>query len=194
MKILLLALAIFSMTALPSMAAFDTYIRFAQSGTSWLDGDSKNEQYNGGEGWSALQSFSFGIENTVNIGSVTGGGGAGKATFKTVNLYKKTDSLSAELFSACALGRHFERVEIVVVRSGETTTGTSRVLRADLRFVMVQDVNLSASDGDEVVSEGVILQHGAHEISFYGQGKAGEELTPKTSTWSRVSNTPTLDL
>ena len=65
-----------------------------------------------------LISFEFGAENNVNIGSISGGAGAGKATFKEFSITKKTDTGSCGLFTCLAMGTHFEEAIIELRRSG----------------------------------------------------------------------------
>jgi type VI secretion system secreted protein Hcp len=59
-----------------------------------------------GKGWIELQSFSFGSSNSSNIGSATGGAGAGKVKFNEFTIKKTTDSASPLFFKASTTGKH----------------------------------------------------------------------------------------
>ena len=137
-------------------------------------------------------SFDFGVENTINIGSISGGGGAGKATFKEFNITKKTDTASTDLFHACCSGSHFDDVYLQLRRAaGVSAEGKSGVKFIEFHFklVMVQDISWSGSDGDDVCEEAVILQYGAIQIQYYKQEKTGKMAPkPQEATWSRVKN------
>ena len=63
-------------------------------------------------------SFEIGAENNINIGSMTSGGGAGKATFKEFTITKKTDTASAAMFSKLCEGAHFDDMVVELRRSG----------------------------------------------------------------------------
>lgn len=136
-------------------------------------------------------SFELGAENTINIGSVTGGGGAGKATFKEFTVTKKTDTASTKLFEALATGQHIYEVFIDLRRSGQssTTLRTGGVfMQFKMRLVMVQDISWSGSDGDDICEETVIFQFGAIEINYTPQDKDGKSKKTETVRWSRVRN------
>jgi type VI secretion system secreted protein Hcp len=169
-------------------------IRFDQGQV--IKGDSQNETYNGSDGWSELLNFNFGIENNANIGSISGGGAAGRASFKDIRLSKSTDSISSHLFAKCAMGQHFTRVDIVILRSGASAGGKRvKIMELDLRLVMVQEVQLSGSDGDDTVTEAVILRHGAQNIKFYTVNpNTGAEVLSGEATWSIVANSESLQI
>ncbi|MEM9343583.1 MAG: type VI secretion system tube protein Hcp [Pseudomonadota bacterium] len=136
-------------------------------------------------------SFDFGVENTINIGSVSGGGGAGKATFKEFNITKKTDTASTDLFHACCSGSHFDDVYLVLRRAaGVSAEGKSGKTFIEFHFklVMVQDIGWSGSDGDDVCEEAVILQYGAIHIKYYPQQATGKHKDAVEAIWSRVKN------
>jgi type VI secretion system secreted protein Hcp len=123
-------------------------------------------------------SFELGAENNINIGSISAGGGAGKATFKEFTITKKTDTAST----------------IELRRSGESTSASGGMfMKFEFRLVMVQDISWSGSDGDDVCEETVIFQFGAIEITYKAQdakGKMGG--TPQVTRWSRVKNNASL--
>lgn len=109
-----------------------------------------------GEKTTAL-SLEVGAENNINIGSISAGGGAGKATFKELTLTKLPDEMSSELLESLVLGRHYERVRIFA--------GSVAI---ELQLVLVQDFSLSASECEQRSTttcnpqeETVVLQFGA---------------------------------
>jgi type VI secretion system secreted protein Hcp len=142
-------------------------------------------------------SFELGAENTINIGSISGGGGAGKATFKEFTVTKKTDTASAGLFIACVSGDHFNDMVVLLRRAaGVSGSGASGVtfMKFEMRLVMVQDISWSGSDGDDVCEETVIFQFGAIEVTYIPQDKSGKMLndSKKQQRWSRVKNNASL--
>ena len=144
-----------------------------------------------------ILSFELGAENVINIGSVTGGGGAGKATFKEFTVTKKTDSASTFLFTALVTGLHFKDVVVDLRRSGvatKTMKSGGVFMKFDMRLVMVQDISWSGSDGDDVCEETVIFQYGAIAITYTPQDKEGKEKSKLLTMWSRVKNQNTTDV
>lgn len=135
-------------------------------------------------------SFELGAENTINIGSISGGGGAGKATFKEFTITKKTDTATTDLFKALVTGKHFQDLFIELRRSGEVATASGGTfLRFEFALVMVQDISWSGSDGDDICEETVIFQYGAMKVQYYPQGAGGKMASePKQMMWSRVKN------
>lgn len=62
--------------------------------------------------------FAGGVENTITIGSGTGGAGAGKATFDSFTLTKLVDATSPSLLMFAVTGRHFDKVTVDLFRAG----------------------------------------------------------------------------
>lgn len=135
-------------------------------------------------------SFELGAENNINIGSISSGGGAGKATFKEFNITKKTDTASCELFNKLVTGAHFNDAILVLRRSGQDYAKSGGIfLKFEMKLVMVQDIGWSGSDGDDICEESVVLQYGAIQITYWKQKTDGKhEVTAPMGVWSRVLN------
>lgn len=175
--------------------AFDAFC-FTESNKKEMMGETQDQDYADKKAFEIL-SFELGAENTLNIGSVTGGGGAGKATFKEFTVTKKTDTSSPQLFEALATGLHFDNMTIDLRRSGATTK-TQRsggvFMKFEMFLVMVQDISWSGSDGDDVCEETVIFQFGAIKITYTPQDKQGKDGTKVQTMWSRVKNRNTTEV
>lgn len=177
--------------------SFDAFVYSETHGKEKVDqggipGETQDEEYKKKNAFEIL-SFELGAENNISIGSMSSGGGAGKATFKEFTITKKTDSASTGLFHALVTGKHFQDLTIELRRSGESATKTGGVfMKFDFRLVMVQDISWSGSDGDDTPEETVIFQFGAIEITYKQQGIKGQMGTDKVVRWSRVKNNPSL--
>ncbi|QYK42380.1 MAG: type VI secretion system tube protein Hcp [Paracoccaceae bacterium] len=159
-----------------------------------IPGETQDSTYKD-KGAFEIISFELGAENTINIGSITSGGGAGKATFKEFTITKKTDSASCGLFHALVTGKHFDDLIIELRRSGESTTVSGGVfMKFEFRLVMVQDISWSGSDGDDICEETVIFQYGAIEVTYKPQTAKGKMNNDKVTRWSRVKNQATLSV
>ena len=167
--------------------AFDAYCYFP--GNKKLTGETQDKAMSK-EGAFEILSFEIGAENNINIGSITAGGGAGKATFKELNVTKKTDSSSCELFTSLCKGSHIDDMIIILRRSGQQTDSSSggTFLKFEFKLVMVQDISWSGSDGYDICEETLVLQYGAMKVTYTKQDKTGKAAGDSSSEWSRVLN------
>jgi type VI secretion system secreted protein Hcp len=174
--------------------AFDAFC-YSLSGKARIPGETQDEDMKSKAAFEVL-SFELGAENTINIGSITGGGAAGKATFKEFTVTKKTDTASTGLFTACCTGDHFDDVVVELRRAAGVSGGGKSgktFMKFDMRLVMVQDISWSGSDGDDVCEETVIFQFGAIQIHYFKQDKTGKMADkPEEAIWSRIKNMATL--
>jgi type VI secretion system secreted protein Hcp len=174
--------------------AFDAYC-YSVAQQSVIPGETQDEAMSAKKAFEVL-SFEFGAENNINIGSITGGGAAGKATFKELSITKKTDTASTGLFKALCTGQHFDDLVIELRRAGGGASATSSgktFMKFDMRLVMVQDMTWSGSDGDDICEESVTLQYGAIQIHYFKQdAKGAMAAKPEEAKWSRVKNNASL--
>ncbi|MEM0937122.1 MAG: type VI secretion system tube protein Hcp, partial [Pseudomonadota bacterium] len=142
-------------------------------------------------------SFEIGAENNVNIGSISGGAGAGKASFKELNFTKKTDTASCAMFNKLCVGEHFAEFIIELRRQSGTAAGKGAsgltFLKWEFKLVMIQDIAWSGSDGDDVCEETVVAQFGAMKVTYVPQNQDGSPNSKdkKVTEWSRVKNKAT---
>jgi len=155
-----------------------------------IKGETQDKDY-GPKGKKAFEiiSFEIGAENNINIGSISSGGGAGKATFKELTITKKTDTSSTELFRQLVSGNHFKDMTIDLRRSGGTSKGSGLVfLKFEFKLVMLQDISWSGSDGDDICEETIVLQYGAMKVTYTAQKADGGKGDESDAEWSRVLN------
>jgi type VI secretion system secreted protein Hcp len=166
--------------------AFDAFMYIPN--ISELKGETQDDDMSKKDAFEIL-SFEIGAENNINIGSISGGGGAGKATFKECTITKKTDTASCGLFLKLCEGKHFDDAHIVLRRSGgaDNVSGAT-FLQFDFKLMMVQDISWSGSDGDDICEETVVLQYGAMKVTYSKQDKQGKMAEHSKAMWSRVKN------
>lgn len=164
--------------------AFDAFCYFLDKD---VKGETQDKVYKQ-KGAFEILSFEIGAENNINIGSISAGGGAGKATFKELTITKKTDTASCEMFSRLCDGTHFDDMHIVLRRSGGGGKSGDEFLKWEFKLVMIQDISWSGSDGDDICEETVVIQYGAMKVTYTEQLADGSKGADKSGEWSRVLN------
>jgi len=120
--------------------AFDAFLYYPGSDVS---GETQDKTMKDNKALEIL-SFEIGAENNVNIGSITSGGGAGKATFKELTITKKTDTASCAMFNKLCEGNHFDDMVIELRRAGGTPGVSGKTfLKWEFKLVMIQDISWS---------------------------------------------------
>ncbi len=174
--------------------AFDAFC-YSVSSKARIPGETQDDRM-AEKGAFGILSFELGAENNIDIGAITGGGGAGKASPKEFTVTKKTDTSSPGLFTSLCTGDHFDDLVVELRRAaGVSAGGTSGVtfMKFDMRLVMVSDISWSGSDGDDICEETVIFKFGAIQIHYYKQDKTGKmSSTPAEAKWSFVKNNASL--
>ena len=95
----------------------------------------------------------------------TGGGGAGKVSFHDLSITKVLDKSSVTLQQACASGKHFPKVTLVVRKAGGQP-----YLEYTLSDVLVASYQLeSVGGGDKPPLEQITLNFGALKIKYTQQ-------------------------
>lgn len=173
--------------------AFDAFMYFPDD--SKMVGESQDKKMKADHKATEILSFEIGAENNINIGSISAGGGAGKATFKELTVTKKTDLMSTQLFESCVTGDHFGKMVIELRRAAQGGGGTGGTfLKWEFALVMVQDVSWSGSDGDDICEETIVFQYGAMKVTYTQQKADGTAGDTNNKMWSRVLNEASLDV
>ncbi len=170
--------------------AFDAFLVFKSEGAAAvkIEGETLDEEMSKQNAFE-LSEFNFDIENTLNIGSASGGAGAGKVQFNEFNVKKRTDKASPVLFLNCCNGGHFGDVELHLRKSGVDKAKTGgNYLRFSFKLVAVKKIGWSGTTGDDVCEEEVTFEYGAIRIQYWWQDPDGSVKGPKETEWSRVKN------
>ncbi|MGB5556663.1 MAG: type VI secretion system tube protein Hcp [Paracoccaceae bacterium] len=166
--------------------AFDAFMYFLNEKT--VAGETQDEAMKKNGAFEVL-SFEFGAENNINIGSISSGGGAGKATFKEMTVTKKTDTSSCGLFARLCEGKHFDDAVIELRRSGgQAGTSGTTFLKFEFKLVMIQDISWSGADGDDICEETLVIQYGAFKVTYSQQDITGKMAKHSDAMFSRVKN------
>lgn len=170
--------------------AFDAFLVFTTgSGQLPLEGETQDKQFSAQKAI-AIDSFSFGIHNTVNIGSATGGAGAGKAQFSQFKITKAVDRTSPNLLLYAGRGAHIQQVDLYLRKAGGGKASGAVFLQYSFKLVAVADVQWSGASGDDTVKEEVTFEYGALQVKYTSQAPNGGTGSTYTGGWNRIKNGP----
>ena len=130
-----------------------------------------------------LAAFRLGV--LQNAASGTGsGGGAGKATFGPVLVYKGIDSASPLLFLRCATGQHMPEAILTLSENGKD------YFKVKLVDVVVSscDVTSNNVENTELPLETVSLKYARVEITYVPFNTKGAPETPISIGFDALSN------
>jgi type VI secretion system secreted protein Hcp len=183
LSLLLLALCLCS----TAQAGYDIFIKFEGGRAPETVGETQDQHYKENK-FGEILSFALGVENNVSLSDP----GQGRASFKELSFTKKVDTASVPLMMACVAGNLYEKVTIEFRTPGEGPgpSGVRVFLRIELGTVLVQSLNMSGSDGDDVVEEDVKLVYGSQKTTYYKQDAQGNLTEAGVFLWSVISNTP----
>jgi type VI secretion system secreted protein Hcp len=186
--------------------AFDAYMIFTDAKGFNMQGESQvawSDTSPLGKGFKAedvfeIDDFNFDFEQTVNMGSQSSGGGAGRVTFNPFTCSRKVDKASPTFMSMCCAGTHFKSVSLLLRRAGGTgvtdaaLTSGYTFLRFDFALVLIKTISWSGSDGDEAMKEELAFEYGAIKFQYVMQKADGTASTDAggmpVAMWNRVNN------
>src|SRR5262245_54862742 len=129
-----------------------------------VKGDSLNSTY---KGWFEVAGFDFDLANSTNIGSATGGAGAGKLTFSPLTLTLDSNSGLAPLLALAATGATLNGATLVGVNDAG-----QQVYHLDLANVSVTNVEHHAEAFPEA-GPTLTLGYGQIELETFTPDGAG---------------------
>src|SRR5262245_10709181 len=129
-----------------------------------VNGDSLNPNY---KGWFEVSGFDFDLANSANIGSATGGAGAGKLTFSPLTLTLDSNTGLAPLLAMAATGATLNGATLVGVNNAG-----QQVYHLDLANVSVTNVEHHAETFPEA-GPTLTLGYGQIELETFAPDGTG---------------------
>jgi type VI secretion system secreted protein Hcp len=169
--------------------AVDAFIWFQeQGGMLAVKGETQDETYKAKNAFE-IKDFTFGAENPTQIGSATGGAGAGKVKFNEFTIKKTTDAASPAFFRNCAAGAHYKKVVVEMRKSGGDPTSAGKAfLTFHFETVFTTKIDWSGP-GDEGPEESITFVYGKLVVEYTPQTKTGEQGNAKvTKGWNQITN------
>lgn len=133
-----------------------------------------------------VEDFSFGVEQTLNIGSQATGAGAGKITFNPFSITRKIDRFSPLLFQQACSGTPYQKVALGLRKSSGGDTAGVTYLVFMFRLVAVKTIDWSYDD--ESPKETVTFEYGGLQVHYAPQKADGSFGDIIPSGWNRVRN------
>lgn len=167
--------------------AFDAFLHFP--GSTLIRGETLDEEM-AAKGAFQITGFDFAATNTSVIDSQSGGGGKGKTDFENLTFNKITDTASAGLYRACAVGLSIPDAVIECRRHGQTNVKDGRnFFIVSFKQVIITEMKWT---GDEDMTESLSMAYGAKKIEYRRQDKDGVMHKPGSgqsqAEWSKVLN------
>jgi type VI secretion system secreted protein Hcp len=170
-----------TVTSSPTLAPFQITGNTKPVGTVTFTGgvraagaDSASSTPSSGDLVSDILDWGFTTEST---GAGRGaGGGAAKPKFGDLHIVKTVDKASPTLFKACASGKHFASVTLVVRKAGG---GTSLTITMD--DVLISSYQTGGSSSGERPTESLSLNFTKIEFQYTKQGKTPTNSKPITT-------------
>jgi Type VI secretion system effector, Hcp len=131
--------------------------------------------------------FDLGVTQTVNIGSASGGAGAGKVTFQPLVVHTSFAPFQS-LFAAVEAGSHFETCTLT------TKNSTGEVIEFTLKIVAISQVDAIAqsptADSARTAYTQVNFVYGSVQVTSPGSDADDGGSSPANDGWVKVKVRP----
>lgn len=116
-----------------------------------------------------IDSFSWGVSNPTTAG-LTGGSGAGKATFSECTVSKRMDLSTGSLFQQCCAGKHFTTATLTSLKAA----GDKPLKFLEIKFseCFVTGLSFGGSAGNDV-SESLSFSYSKIQFNYQAQKSDG---------------------
>lgn len=133
-----------------------------------------------------IDTYSFDIEQVLNIGSQSTGSGAGKVVFNPFSITRKSDLASPMLFQMACSGTPFEKVRLGLRKASGGETSGVFFLRFDFKLVAIKSIKWN--HGDEAPTEDVEFEYGGLQVHYAQQNADGSMKVITPGGWNKVKN------
>jgi len=174
--------------------AIDAFVQFNGEGASaqQLNGETQDKSMKALKPTPFdISEWSFGISQTVSMGSASGGASSGKVSFDPFTIKKVVDKSSPYFFATLCTGGHYKTVNLLVRKSG-VAAGKSGAIYLEIDFYMAFITKIDWSHDDTAPTEEITFDYGAMQISYKKQMPTGGlDTKTQTTAWNKLNNTKT---
>lgn len=133
-----------------------------------------------------VTTFSFDVEQTINMSSQSSGAGAGKIQFNPFKVSRKIDKASSTMFQMACRGTTFEFVRLGFRKASGTEASGLFYLRFDFKLVALKTI--SWSHDDESPTEDLEFEYGGLKLSYMIQNPDGSLKSVNPVGWNKIKN------
>jgi type VI secretion system secreted protein Hcp len=137
-----------------------------------------------------LSGYNLGVSHPINQGSVSGGAGAGKASFADFSFTTPQSKASPILVQACAAGTRFNQAVVSLRKAGAQGRGGFEFFKMTMSSVFVSSLSSGGSSGDDVPHDQVTLSFAKIQFQYTPQLASGAPDRPVTAGWDITKNAP----
>ncbi len=169
--------------------AIDAYGWFV-GGAHTIEGETLDDTVSANKGFDIID-FSFGVENTVNVGSSSGGLGSGRVELDRFEFTKNMDTGSTNTVLSACTGAHITEFHLSLRKGGgDTSTSGGEFVHVTLYDVVVESIKWSGSDGDETFKDAIVLAFAGIKIVYSKQAQDGSLTAVPGVEWNQTTNKP----
>jgi len=132
-----------------------------------------------------IESFSWAVHQTLNIGSQSTGAGAGKVTMIPVTFVARSSSASPSLFTACCSGSVYN-VTLTIRKAGGTQEDYMKVIFKLAAFSDYRHIGVTGQD--LIPRDEFKLEYGGVQVHYSPQTNTGLLGSPIKKGWDFVAN------
>lgn len=149
-----------------------------------IDGIKGESQDKAFKGEIDIDNFSFGVQNSGDMGR-GGGGGAGKANFQDFHFNKRVDKASPLLMLACASGKHIAKADLIVRKAG----GNKQEEYYTVKFtdILISSFDNSGTENDNPM-ESISFNFAKIEFYYKEQDEKGGLASTANAGWDLKKN------
>lgn len=151
------------------------------SGSNSVVGESADAAH---KGEIEITSYSWGIQQTLSIGSQSTGAGAGKAHVLGLDLQAVVSSASPSLLLACARGEVFNATLTIRKAGGKQ----EEYIKLIMTTAAIANYRQSGGGAGELPRDEISLQYGTIQFEYKPQGKEGSVSSPIKKGWDFIKN------
>ncbi|MDF7809263.1 type VI secretion system tube protein Hcp [Pontiellaceae bacterium B12219] len=177
-RLLILTPLLFALLApLNAGAAQDMFLEIAGVEGESMDDDHRDDI--------DVLAWSWGMSQSGTT-HVSGGGGAGKASFQDLSITKYVDKSTPKLMTAISNGAHYPEVILTIRKPGEMPLEYYVMTMTD---VIVTGLSTGGSGGEDRLTENVTFNFAQVEVEYTPQDESGAPEAPVKFNWDIAANT-----
>lgn len=155
-------------------------------GSAKVSGDLGQEFIDNPRSCFEVTTFSFDVEQTINMSSQSSGAGAGKIQFNPFKVSRKIDKASSIMFQMACRGTTFDFVRLGFRKASGTEASGLFYLRFDFKLVALKTI--SWSHDDESPTEDLEFEYGGLKLSYMIQNPDGSMKVTNPVGWNKIQN------